>query len=291
MPEVPPIPSVEPATYPQEMARWGLGALAVGGGARLLKHVLDIARNRDVRTPITGKALRSPVAEVPIDVTPEEAQQLHGQGVMVKQAGILTFAEVREAAERARKADKTLKQSADAIPPQDAGGGLLTGPFARKAALGGLATLGLMGGWKAADLGVDYFRKSEARQRLDATKRRVERLLDADPMPQDAKIAGAMAACEDAVLAKVAAEGGFVNGVADYTINLPGINNLGYLAGPAAILSVLGAYHRAKATSKSEAAIKGLSGDYEASLQPRTPYLQLAPRVRRPEEPKPVEAP
>lgn len=269
MTEVPEIPRIEPATYPGEMARWGLGALAVGGAGRLLKHVFDTARNRDIRTPITGKSLRSPVAEVPVEVSDEEAEQLRRQGLQVKQAF----------------------EGPDA--PQDQGGGFLTGQFLRKAGLGALGTAGLMAGWKGVDMGVDYLRKSDARRRLEATKRRVERLLDADPMPQDAKIAGACRAVEDAVVAKVASAGGALNTVADYSINLPGINNLGYVAGPAALLSVLGAFQRAKATSKSEAAARQLAGDYEGSVQPRTPYLSLVPtqRARHPEEPKSPEEP
>ncbi|MBY0262418.1 MAG: hypothetical protein K2Q20_08750 [Phycisphaerales bacterium] len=224
--------------------QFGAVAGAAGIGTRLLKHILDVSRDRDISTPVTGKRLRSPISHVPIDVTPEEAELLSRQGINVKSAG-----------------------------------SGLTGPFFENAALGALGTAAAAGGWKLSDWLVERKRKADAAAGLDRSKQRVERLLADDPLPEDVKLAGFMRACEDEFLAKNAS---IVDTALDYTVNLPGVNNLGYIAGPAALLGLARAYQNSKAKSQGEQKAREISSRYVDSLEPETPVLTLQPVVRRP---------
>lgn len=253
----------EPDTFLNQAARWGVGALAVGGSARLLKHVLDISRDRDLRTRVSGKTLRSPITQVPVEVSPEEAGQLTSQGVQVP------------GYEAPLPAAQPIPKVADLAPNEQGSG--FTGPFYRDAALGLTALGGLAGGWSLADKAVRGERVARSKALLARAQQRVNGLLDENPEPQDAKLAGVLAAGEEAHMAKRADVMDVVNAGLNHLT--PG---LGYVAGPAAALGVYGAYQRARDQSKSESKLRQIQQAYEQGQQVETPYLTLQPVLRKP---------
>jgi hypothetical protein len=230
-------------TYPQQLVRWGGTALAAGAGARIVKHLLDISRDNDIRTPISGKRLRSNVTQVPVEVTPEEAEQLKLQGVKVKTA-------------------------VDVTPP-----GLLDGSFMQNIGLGALGTAALAGGWKGVDAIVDNSRKAKARAELERQRRRVEKLLDSVPDPMDAKIAGILAAGEDHYI-KTAG----IGDVIAQPLNAVGI--LGVPLGVAGVLGLAASYAAARKNTESEQKLKQLKEQHTTALEPEAPLLSLQPVVR-----------
>ena len=65
-------------------AAWTAGGLGVGLGARLIKHLADIYRGRDVNSVASIPKPVSNVAGVPVKVTKEEADELERNGVRVQ---------------------------------------------------------------------------------------------------------------------------------------------------------------------------------------------------------------
>lgn len=231
-------------TYPEQLGRWGGTALAVGAGARIVKHLLDISRDSDIRTPVTGKRLRSNVTEVPVTVTPEEAEQLKANGVKVKTA-------------------------TDFVPP-----GLMDGPFVQNVGLGALGTAALAGGWKGVDSFIDHKRKAKAKEELERQRNRVEKLLDANPDPMDAKIAGILAAGEDHYI-KVAG----IGDVIAQPLNM--VSALGLPLGAAGVLGLAASYASARKNSEQEQKLKQVRDQYTEGLEPEAPVLALQPVVRQ----------
>ncbi len=70
-------------------AGFGAAGLGVGGGVRLLKHIIDSSRGAATRAPIRLAPAVAPIAEVPVEVSEEEAAQLGKQGVRVKTAELI----------------------------------------------------------------------------------------------------------------------------------------------------------------------------------------------------------
>ena len=61
-----------------------LAGLAVGGGARLIKNLFDIAR-RGAQDEVSKLSItEQPVAEVPMEVSEEEADELRRSGVRIQ---------------------------------------------------------------------------------------------------------------------------------------------------------------------------------------------------------------
>jgi hypothetical protein len=160
---------------PSVLAWGGTGALA-GVGARLVKQLADIARKRDMETAVPVKTPVAPVTEIPVEISPQEAETLERKGVKVKRK-LASF------------------------------GGAVSG-----VGLGALATLSAYGGWKGLDALVNKSRIQSEKEKLQRSRKRVEALLNQEPEPQDIKIAAAMAAAEDAVFNK---EAGFGSVAAD----------------------------------------------------------------------------
>ncbi len=233
--------------YAPQLLRFGLTGLAVGGGARLLKHVLDVTRNRDIRTPLTGRHIRPAVSPVDVQVTPEEADELRQQGVEI---GSQT--------------------------PKIAEGTGFTGDFFRNAGLGLAATGGLAAGWVGGDMLAEAGRKSLAKRKLDAQRARVEALLDGEGRPEDAKLAGFMAAGEDAMVeGKLASV--IANNLLDMGLNNSLISPLGYVAGPAALAAIVSSYRKARESSRDEQDAKQVARQYSSATEPQTPILSLRP--------------
>lgn len=142
----------------------GGGALLLGGGARVAKGILDLARRTDPESsPANIEPTEEPIVEMPVRVTPEEAAELRRRGIQVKKADFL--------------------QDFDVGP---------TGAFA----LGALGTGAVMGGWTLADKLIDDYRKSKAEAKRDVIKRRIKGLLDDSPLEDDIDLHANMKAAE-----------------------------------------------------------------------------------------------
>jgi len=140
------------------------GALLLGGGARVSKGLIDLLRRPDPEgSPELITRTEDPVAEVPVPVTKEEAEELRRQGVRVKKAGFL---------------DKFDVGTSDAF------------------LLGGLGTGAVMGGWALTDKLVDSYRKSRAEAKREAVRRRIQKLLSDSPAPEDSGLYAQMKAAE-----------------------------------------------------------------------------------------------
>ncbi len=144
-----------------------LAAAAIGGGlgvgGRTLKNLWDMWQDRDVESAVEHK-LPKPLAnraEVPVEVTPEEAEELKRQGVHVKSAVDLGFF------------DK----------------------FMLGAAGTGAAALG----WHAADNYFDESRLDSAKRRLQMARDRVQKLLGGAHDSGD-QLGAAMKTAEDAMV-------------------------------------------------------------------------------------------
>jgi hypothetical protein len=228
---------------PGSVAAWGLGGAAVGAGARLAKYIADVGRDRDISSAVDVKKQVAPVAEIPTEVTEEEAAELKRQGIPVKEASSL-------------------------------------GDVAAGAGLGALGTLGIYGGWKALDSTFDKQRKSEAKKRLSRARQRVERLLNSTPEQQDIKIAAAMHAAEEVFFEKKAeVANAIVSGAANaiaypFTYVAPGL-------GAIATLAAVAGYNRAKENNKNTQKAKALRNQFVDNRKIDTPVATLVPVLKR----------
>jgi len=228
---------------PGTVAAWGLGGAAIGAGTRLAKYIADVGRDRDVASAVDVKKQVAPVAEIPTEVTEEEAAELRRRGIAVKEASSL-------------------------------------GDVAAGAGLGALGTLGVYGGWKMLDSTFDGQRKKESKKRLDRARQRVERLLNGAPEQQDIKIAAAMHAAEEVFFEKKAGladsmVSGAANAVAyPFTYIAPGL-------GAIATLAAVAGYNRAKENNKNTQKAKALRNQYVDSRKPDVPVATLVPVLKR----------
>jgi hypothetical protein len=222
---------------------WGLGGAAVGAGARLAKYIADVSRDRDVTSAVDVKRTVPPVAEIPTEVSEEEAAKLRQQGIPVKEASV-----------------------ADVF----AGAGL-----------GALGTLGVYGGWKALDATFDKQRKNEAKQRLERARQRVERLLGNTPERQDIKLAAAMHAAEEVFFEKRAEGVGdkLVGAAADalatpFTYVAPAV-------GAIATLAAVAGFNRARESNKNTQKARELRQQYVERRPVEPPMATLVPVLKR----------
>lgn len=151
-----------------------LGGLAVGAGGRLGKNLLDIIRGDPAQASKPMKRLTAPVSKIPIEVTPEEAEELEEQGIKVKKVLL----------------GKTA-QDVKASPWKAVGYG----------ALGTAATLG---GWGLADWIVDNLRKSTAEQERDRVRSRIQKILEGRPDKSDVTVYRKMKTASASHMVKVA---------------------------------------------------------------------------------------
>ncbi len=140
----------------------GLAGFGLGLGARGIRHLLDLRKKRDL--PPEVPAIPSNKSPVPVEVSPEEAQQLEQSGVTVKHAET----------------------------------------FLDNAAKGALLVPTAYAGWKLLDNHLANQRKAIAQKRLDAARGRLQGLMSDDPMAADQPLHTTMKAAEAHYFAKQA---------------------------------------------------------------------------------------
>jgi hypothetical protein len=232
-----------------------LGALAAGGVARLGKGLIDLYReggDDDSRYPV--KAIRPAQAMIPVEVSTDEARELRKRGVKVRHV--------------------LAKRAAEA-PPK-------TNPsFVNALLYGGLGAGAAVGGWKLIDYAMDAQRKSEAKARLDAVRKRIEKMLNNDPYAQDVGVYESMKTGAARLLK------------GDDLVKEAGLADLfaigGLLVGGGATLAGISGYQKGIASSPSRAKAKALQRLLASSptAVPRatmTPYVLTDPTLLEDEE-------
>lgn len=226
----------------------GLGALAVGAGGRLARNLWDLSQGGDKR--LRAPKIQRSTAAIPVEVTPEEAEELRRQGVEVKRV-------LRKRAEY------------DASPVQALG-------------YGALGAGGLIGGWSLADHFLDSMRKRQAEKRRDRVRRRIEDLLSDSPSAEDQQVYGQMKRAEQQLLdGELPLEK--TAGVKDWLA-------LGGLAlGAGGLTSLISGYRKGRGSSKAQARTQALrrllAGRPIATPTATTvPVLVEAQRAREEEE-------
>jgi hypothetical protein len=142
----------------------GGSALLLGGGARVAKGLLDLARRPDPESsPENIEPTEEPIVEVPVPVSHAEAEELRRKGLNVKRAFSLTD---------------------------------LKGGPVQAFGLGVLGTGAIMGGWTLTDKLVDSYRKTRAEATRDAIKNRIKRPMTDDPAEEDVGLHANMKAAE-----------------------------------------------------------------------------------------------
>ena len=132
-----------------------LGGLAVGAGGRLAKNLYDLASSDPTQPRTVFRPGRAAVSNVPIEVTPEEAEELERRGIKVRKV--------------------LAKRASDASPWKAMGYG----------ALGTAATLG---GWKLTDMVIDSLRRRQAKKEVNRVKDRIRRLMEGNPLEEDVTV-------------------------------------------------------------------------------------------------------
>lgn len=220
----------------------GLAGFA-GVGARVAKSLLDLVRRDDPdSSPAVISRTEDPIAEVPVEVSQDEAQELRRKGIPVKTAG---------------------ESYLNRMGALDAFG------------VGALGTLSLLGGWKLADKVLDAQRKSEAEAAREKVRRRIQAILSDKPEPEDVGLHAQMKAAEAVYMEKKAFDItswlGLKGGV---------VNPLAALLGATLTISGLQAYNTAYAGSEDTGKIKALKS-YLKKMKVKPPLVTVTPFVRR----------
>lgn len=243
--------SRNPAVY----GATALGALALGSGGRLTKNLWDIlTSDEQKRGPVKLPKRTKQVAQIPVEVSLEEAEELERQGVPVR---------VRK---EAADGDQVNVYKDPDISYLGAG------------ALGALGTTAAIGGWKLTDWVIDKMRQRSAKQELQRTRDRLSRLLDDDPDEQDSAIYGSMKAAEDAYF-----EGH--QKVADVGLGTV-LAALATVAGGGLALNVLHGISTGGRKNQATERAKRIS-EYMRSRRPQQPDVEMVPVVRIRNEPDP----
>ena len=227
----------------------GLG-LAAGAGARLGKHLIQSLQGRDTGSPVQLKKLVTPTTKLPVEVSPEEAEELRRQGVNVKTALHRKLAE-----------------------------GFIQNT------LGGAAGVGAAyGGWTAISNLLDKSKRDAAKQRVDTQRHRVEKLLDTQAEPLDQPVQNAIKVAEDQwikvsfqnPITSIADSG--VSAAADSVGSL--LAPAGWVVGGAGVLKGIQAYRAAAEKNKQNEVIKALKNVHEN--QPEQPsQVEMVPVLRQ----------
>lgn len=201
----------------------GGAALLAGGGARVTKGLLDLARRDDPESsPENIDQTEDPIVEVPVPVSAAEAAELRRKGVNVKRA-------------------------ADFLQKFDSGP---AGAFA----LGALGTGGVMAGWAITDKIVDTYRKKRAEAKRDAIKNRIQKLMSDTPDPADLDLHANMKAAEVMHFQKQALS----FGDSDWSVKHHVLNPLSALLGGGMLLAGVRAYNQASVSGDEAAKVKAL---------------------------------
>lgn len=185
----------------------------LGVGARLTKHLIDTFRDRAESADAAKVKRVRPVANVPVEVSPEEAAEMEAKGVKVR---------------------RIMKQA-------------WAGEEAAKGLGAGLLTVGAAGGaYMGADKLINYFKDRAAKAKLEKARNRVAGLLSDEPGIEDIAMHGAMktAAEHHFKTAGLGVVGGLADAI-DY-VAPPVFPVVGAGLG----LAGLAAYHAAKKNNK-----------------------------------------
>lgn len=225
------------------VAAGGLGLLG-GAGAQFGKQLYRSAMGKDV-DPVNITPPTPANVKIPVDVSPEEAEELKRQGIAVKSANL---------------------------------------GFLDNAVLaGGVATPAAWAGWKGVQSLYSMKRKSDAQARLDTAKQRVQGLLDNQPVPGDEPIAGAMKTAEDAFFHKEAF-GGVTDSLANFgkaMWNAPAaFSYAGIPIGVGAALTGAATFNDVMENNKYKKTLKAIK-NYQEGLPTQTPVAEMEPVLRR----------
>jgi hypothetical protein len=224
-------------TTPLGGAALGLG---LGVGARGVKHLFQMFRNQQNRSPAKLSPDATPITEYPVEVSDEEAKALTAKGIQVK--------------------------TAEGFIPNLLGGAALAG--------------GTYAGWKGLSHILGQRKKQVAEQRLLASRKRVESLLDGEPAPADQPLGTAMKVAEDAHFSKTAFNpvGAFFGGAANYAGTLTA--SLAWPLGAAGFLLGARAFRRTTDENKNEKIIKALQR-VSTGRPTDTPTVAMVPVRKR----------
>ncbi len=244
-----------------------IGGFGLGLGARGIRHLLDLRKKRDL--PPEVPAIPSSTTPIPIEVSPEEAQQLEQTGVKVKQAAAFMDNVVR----------------------------------------GAMFVPAAYAGWSMLDTHLANKRKALAQQKIDVARARLQGLMSSQPLPEDQTLHQGMKTAEAYYFGdKTAGLGDWLAGGASDTVSgmansMPSL--VPYALGGSMSLLGLSAYNRTQNENKHHKAVSALKNylerqpaiPSEAELEPvvhvrkplagpghvQTPELQKAAAVDQPE--------
>lgn len=227
-----------------------LGGLALGGGARLGKNLLDLLRRPPTSGVVNIRRGLSNVSKVPIEVTPEQAEKLRRKGIKVKEV--------------------MSKAAAVKVSPNFWGG----------MGLGALGTGAAVGGWNVVDWLVDKTRKAAIESDIENVRQRIQRVIDDEPEEEDERTHAYMKAAEDKFFSMKDEQQEMLKeaDVIDFIGNLIPWQ-LGPLLGGAAVVTGLAGYQQAKQHSGSLSRAKRLKR-LLASRKARAPMAAMEPVVR-----------
>lgn len=234
-----------------QAAPWVAAAGLAGGlSARGLRHGFDMLRygNTD-GTPIDIDTVPASVAELPVTVTKEEAEELRRKGVKVKRKVIHKAAAV------------------------DLGNARWNLGFWSSLPAGALGAGALVGGWKLGDMGLDALRMHFAKDKKKKVEERISRILKDNPDDQDVPLHATMKAAEDAYFAKKASFMGVEN--PSYPLQNYA-SALGLLLGAGGTLAGLSAYNTVSSQNKYNEKSKALRA-YLRNQAARTPRAIMDP--------------
>ncbi len=265
------------------LAAGAIGA-GIGVGGRTLKNLWDIWHNRDIESPVAGKMPKqvSNHAQIPVEVTPEEAKELEAQGVHVKAAESSEFKiehrlrfgkEPGFSFSRSAPSEKIKKTWLKEFTSSPKMAGDLG--FLDKFMLGAAGTGAAALGWKALDPTFDKQRMDLAQTKLDRTRERVRALLAGNAMPQDTHLGNAMKVAEDAMIKEASIVGAGISGIDTALGTVPG---LGYASGIGAALVAANAFNEARKRNKSLNNAKAMA-EYARTQPTKPPVAELVPTL------------
>jgi len=225
--------------------------LALGAGLRSAKNMVTSLVKDD--TEVKEDKASMPVTNLPLRVSPEEAEELERQGIKVK---------------KVLKKRAALRKTAD-LPESMAVG------------VGGLASA--LGGWYLTDQLITSYRKRQAKQRLEQTRKRIRGLLEENPDVGDQPLFNQMKTAEEKFFKK-ADLASFLADTVSGGIPSWFAGSLGIATG----ISALSAYHASNERNKLVSKLKAIKRMMR-SRPVEPPVVGLDPIVELEEQPKTQE--
>jgi hypothetical protein len=233
------------------------GTVGVGAAGRLLKSLVDLYRRPPTSTAAGIKQLPASVADIPVEVTPEEADELRRKGVEVKRIMPKLSEAVKTDAVGTDGGSNYFSQ----FKPSFTGGFIY----------GGLGALGLAGGWKLTDYIIDKLRKRSIKSDIEKTRARINAILNNEPAQSDLPLHAYMKAAEDLHFSfdgncpineggidKTAASfgGGGFSSVLDIVSSLPAMS--GITLGVGTLLAAMRGYNKLSAGGSPYAKLRAM---------------------------------